>query len=264
MRVQQQSCVLLSLIKDVATGHLLPASMQRPYVWTSQDVEALCDSILSGFPIGGFLLWTPGRHADLGQVAHGRLGPLLVQDKKRETSLLLDGQNRLATLAWMMARETPISLENSGTAQDFSAHERDTWLSGNILVLDNASRSVKFVPAEEADCGLRLPAWTLVESSALGNGHRTAYQLIRSLCNQWSKSFTESEIDDFLKFFDHCCDRFRDAQVVVTVLENATAQEARHAFLRICRVGVPMSVEDFDRAIQWSAETENEPVSGPR
>lgn len=47
----------------------------------------------------------------------------------------------------------------------------------------------------------------------------------------------------------------REARTVETLIQNATAEEARHAFLRICRVGVPMSQEDFDRAVGWTADS---------
>jgi hypothetical protein len=36
-----------------------------------------------------------------------------------------------------------------------------------------------------------------------------------------------------------------------TTISDATADEAKYAFLRICRVGVPMSEADFDQAVAW-------------
>lgn len=247
MKIRQSSSFLFTLIREVSAGRMLPAAMQRPYVWRKADVEALCDSILSGFPIGAFLMWAPGEKADLTCLAKGRLGPMLPA-KDVETSnpycLLLDGQNRLATLAWMMAQEFT-------DLPDASEAERETWMGDERLVLDYVAQSVKFVPAEQAGLGLRLPAWTLV-SSATDVTYSSAMQLIRSLwLTEWSASFSDAEIQEFIKLWDRCCDRFREARTTETVIENATADEARHAFLRICRVGIPMAQEDFDRAIGW-------------
>lgn len=252
MRITQNGCFLMSLLSDASTGKMLPAAMQRPYVWLKEDVEALCDSILSNFPIGSFVLWEPGKKADLSAVAKNRLGPVLTRDHDgRDYSpvqLLLDGQNRLATLAWMMVTDfDKVSV---------SAHEAEsaTWLSDERLVLDFDSKSMKFVPAAEASVGLRLPAWTLASSSI--NGGNSPMMFIRECWNKWmALGISEEEADQFINFHDKCARAFSDARTTVTVIEDATAEEARSAFLRICRVGVQMTQDDFEKAVNWSPAT---------
>lgn len=69
----------------------------------------------------------------------------------------------------------------------------------------------------------------------------------------WLQTHNQAEIDEFLGLWDRARDSFRSAQAATTVIQGATAQEARHAFLRICRVGVPMTQEDFDNAVGWNA-----------
>ena len=66
--------------------------------------------------------------------------------------------------------------------------------------------------------------------------------------------FTEDQADDVVRFHDQCSTSFRDARTTVTIIERATAAQARSAFLRICNVGVQMSVEDFDKAVGWAPE----------
>lgn len=247
MKIRQSSGFLLPLLKDIAAGVMLPAGMQRPYVWQKSDVEALCDSILSGFPIGSFLMWAPGGKADLASLARGRLGPIEAAGAaQRYSYLLLDGQHRLATLAWMMASDATV-------VQDPSPAEASVWLGEERLVVDWGSRSLRFVPRAEAAVGLRLPAWTVVSGSSVeANGK--AMQLVRQLTeNEWGEQYEMQEIDSFLDFWDRCRDSFKDARTTETVIEDATVDEARHAFLRICRVGVPMDQSDFDRAVSWGA-----------
>lgn len=250
MEIKQRSSFLMTLVREVASGRMLPAAMQRPYVWGKSDVEALCDSIMSGFPIGAFLMWSPGPKADLTQLAKGRLGPLLPASAAgyNPYSLLLDGQNRAATLAWMMLRWD----EELPALADVSSEERETWLGDERLVLDWATRSVKFVPKDEVEVGLRMPAWTLL-SNAGDDTRGTANKHRRKLDKEvWPRYATQEEADEFYAFWEHACDRFREARTTETIIEGATAAEARHAFLRICRVGVPMSQEDFDRAVGWT------------
>lgn len=222
----------------------MPAAFQRPYVWSRDDVLALCDSIISGFPIGGFLIWNPGPKADLSKIARGRLGPISIGDRsktRRPTGLLLDGQNRLATIAWINAQH------DGGISglEGLSEIERSTWCAGDVLVLDGATRSICFVPAGCANEGLRLPV------SVVTNGILPSRLLLDRWNGQW-KDFADAEKEDFVAFFDQCQQRFLSARLSLTEIDDATAEEARHAFMRICRVGVPMSQEDFDNAISWS------------
>jgi len=250
MEVKQSQSFLMSLVADVAAGRMLPAAMQRPYVWSKHDVEALCDSIVSGFPIGAFLMWAPGNHADLAKLSKGRLGPIAPAPESAVNAfhpycLLLDGQNRLATFAWMMRRDdAPVPFP-------VSEAERETWLGDACLVLDFETRSVRFVPKAEATVGLRLPAWTLMSAASTEMHHEANFYVRQLWQHEWPKRFSNDQVDDFFELWDQVRARFAGARTAETVIADATPAEARHAFLRICRVGVPMSQEDFDRAIGW-------------
>lgn len=240
MRIQQNGATfLLELIRRVSTGQLAPAAFQRPYVWGRDDVMALCTSILEGFPIGGFLTWMPYQHADLTKLSRNRLGPILLDAGTRAPALLLDGQNRLATLAWML-RDITAPLPD-----DLSESERATWACGEELVVDLAARELRFVRHEDADLGFTLPMASLFDS-------RIATTLMLKRWSQEWSAFSEEERNAGLKWHDTCTNAFRNARITETVLENATPAEARKAFLHICRVGVPMSQEDFDAAIGWT------------
>jgi hypothetical protein len=233
---------------------MLPAAMQRPYVWTKGDVEALCDSVMTGFPIGGFTMWAPGEKADLKKVSKGRLGPIGPAAQQNVNAfnpmcLLLDGQNRLATIAWMIASADGLMVV------DPSPEEKETWLGDETLVLDYETRSLRFVPKSEAEVGLRLPGWMAV-SMASHELNSRANKLTRDLCyDVWIPVYGEEKAYDFLKFWDHARDKFKDARTAETVIEDATPEEALNAFLRICKVGVPMSEDDFKRATNWNMES---------
>lgn len=239
MKIRQNSVFLSQLAKDVARGVLVPAAFQRPYVWTSSDVLAMCDSILEGFPLGGFLTWIPARSVNLENVARGRLGPIIAQEGPGVERLLLDGQNRLATIAWMLKDE------GASTPAGLSPAESATWAGRERLVVDLAQKRLLFVPAAEADAGFRLPAFC-----AFGSVN----PIVRHRWDAEWRDIPEAERNEGLTWFDRACDAFRDARVVETVMENGTVAEAKRAFLHICRVGVAMSEADFDAATRWADE----------
>ncbi|MFK4706137.1 hypothetical protein ABIC83_002976 [Roseateles asaccharophilus] len=237
MRIRQSFVELSTILKDVRSGRLLPAAFQRPYVWSKDDVLAMCESLLRGIPIGSFLIWSPGAHEDLSSAARHRLGPITASTSLGfgYHSMLLDGQNRLATLAWIM---------NDGSAPipgDLTDQERGVWGS-DVLVLDLGERRLKFVPAAAAAEGFVIPAWTLIRNPRTN-------QLCRDLYNTSWSHLSEAERDAGSEYLDRCIDAFSNALVIVTEMQDATRQEALDAFKHICRVGVPMSEQDFAVAL---------------
>lgn len=236
MRIHQPSCQLKEILTDARNGRLAPAGMQRDYVWSPSDIEELMDSVQDGLPIGAIVTWMPTPDTRIDEMAKGRLGPIEAVDAGGVRELILDGQNRLATFAW---------LENDTTPDDPSGAEKEAWLSGRALFLDAESGRIRFMEPEVAETKLCMKA-AAVFSSSLGN------QETRRLWDSWlAMGHTEKELDAFLELLDETQRRFFEAKIVKTVIENATPDEARSVFLRVCKTGVPMSVEDFDRAVSW-------------
>jgi hypothetical protein len=238
MKIQQNSVFLNNLLQDLVSARLLPAVFQRPYVWTRADVMALMESIIRGYPIGGFLLWSPYGRADISQAGRTRLGPIPMQGSNSTCSLLLDGQNRLASLAWA-ARDDSLPLP-----ADLTDAEAAVWGDGTSLVANLLEKKLEFVAVEEANTGFRLPARALFSSLV-------ASPLMRKRWDKEWAGFDETVLDDGLRWFETASAAFREARVVVTELEQASVQEAKDAFLHICKVGVPMTSSDLDAALSW-------------
>lgn len=242
MRTVLSTTFLPSLLADVKSGRMMPAAMQRPYQWDRSDVEALCDSIMSGFPVGGMLMWQPEDKADLSKIAKTRLGPISLSHNGGSwatVALLLDGQHRLATLAWLM-------LEGPAPELDYSPSEH-MFLGNQCLVLDLASQSMKFVTHKVAKKSMCLPAWAVM-SSVSPEIYKRAMKLLREMDAQGREG-----IEEMADLFGRASEAFANARVTLTVIVDATPEEAKHAFVRICRTGVPMSETDFDRAMAWAA-----------
>lgn len=248
MKIEQASCFMTQYLRNAAAGTLVPAGMQRSYVWAEADVLAMFDSILSRFPLGSIVRWTP----DTALAQHGKtnLGPIDAQLATGRVSYLLDGQNRLATLAWAL-----VPPANRKT-QRATPGERALWLAGRTLVVDGETKSIRFVPDAEAEQGLRCPVWGLDSAGEFWADRKSRNRWYHVHLTKMMAQYPESEWAQFVDFVDDVDNAIRDIRIVEAELSEATPEEAKQAFLRICRTGVPMSEKDFDQAAAWSIDSE--------
>lgn len=224
MRIDQESGFALALQKRVLEGDAAPAAFQRPYVWREKHVEALWESIAMGVPIGSFLLWRPESGAASGRM----LGPIAL-DPSPSSALVLDGQNRLATLAWSATDpETDVPDGATGTA---------LWRNGRHLVADTRTSRVRFVDAAEA-----------IADDWLVPMHHIGRSLQPETRRIWNG---ETELLPRVEWLNDLEHRLRSARIVVTTL-HGDEEEARRAYLLISTAGVPMSAEDFDATVAGS------------
>lgn len=69
-------------------------TIQRQFVWDSEDVRDLVDSIVNGYPVGAIIIWEP--------TSEYPSAPLLGPDRKDTRRYVLDGQQRLTALSLLM------------------------------------------------------------------------------------------------------------------------------------------------------------------
>lgn len=85
---------LRELVEAFHDGSILLPQFQRDYVWRPQKIRNLLDSLLRGFPVGGFYLWRPsGGRLDPKPKAFGDL-----PSTGEFRGYLIDGQQRLTSL----------------------------------------------------------------------------------------------------------------------------------------------------------------------
>ena len=93
------------MVDRVNRSYFLPA-IQRPYVWETDQIIALFDSLMKGYPISSFLFWEVKpenrENWDIYQfVEHFRYGQVHNEPAEtdgRDVTLVLDGQQRLTSL----------------------------------------------------------------------------------------------------------------------------------------------------------------------
>jgi hypothetical protein len=87
---------LRDLVCEFSRGEIPLPQFQRPFVWKPSKIRNLLDSLLRGFPIGGFYLWRPNVDKQLDE------RPKAFGEQRRVEATfegyLIDGQQRLTSL----------------------------------------------------------------------------------------------------------------------------------------------------------------------
>lgn len=202
---------LQELLTEAGTGRdgarLLIPDLQRPYRWAPNQVVALMDSLLRGWPFGTLLLWDVGeiRQNDTTQLipsrtfwAHvdRRTSPDQERDYQRATPparirMVLDGQQRLQSLLLATAGgNSGFTLFDRDWIADRdpeqSARETDHWVRAQ-LYLDVPAFVSAFVDADENPLRIEyqaqggepgLLAWAYSGSDDSSSAARRASQTI--------------------------------------------------------------------------------------
>jgi hypothetical protein len=91
---------LVKLVERMLSGEIVLPDIQRDFVWAGSKVPRLLDSLYREWPVGSVLLWQTTLEVPVKSAA-------IVQDTPVGTrpAILLDGQQRMTTLARVMSPE---------------------------------------------------------------------------------------------------------------------------------------------------------------
>jgi hypothetical protein len=95
---------VFDLVQQLIDGRIRIPQFQRPFVWRAHQMIDLLDSINKQYPIGSLLAW----ETDEAIVSLDTVGPIRFSPKQQlgpPTSYLLDGHQRLSTLAGALVGE---------------------------------------------------------------------------------------------------------------------------------------------------------------
>lgn len=101
----ETSGAISTLIQYIENGDLALPELQRPFVWGTQRVRDLFDSMYRGFPIGYFLIWKNNTGEKMVQIGTDN------KIHKVPSMLIIDGQQRLTGL-YSIIKEKEIKDKN--------------------------------------------------------------------------------------------------------------------------------------------------------
>ncbi len=99
MNIKAEREFLPIFLDKVRNGEFLIPEFQREFVWDDNQVEALFDSILKGFPIGSITLWAP-RDKSIFYEPINDIEGVIISDNNSDNSksYVLDGRQRITSL----------------------------------------------------------------------------------------------------------------------------------------------------------------------
>jgi hypothetical protein len=228
---------LRELVEKFSKGQILLPQFQRDYVWKPAKIRNLLDSLLKGFPIGGFYFWRP---------AEGAKDPKTPALGKHKISpeffgYLIDGQQRLTSLEAAFDLYTGEDKDGSVLrcfldldAQD-GGHTRDT----RLFVSYGGNQTVAW-RADNADPTL-IPLHGLF--SGMDFDLRSETEKALESVPGWNKK----RIGDALDRFDKAC-KMLDQPVPCTTISNVEDRDAVEVFSRLNKGGAALRQGDVRAA----------------
>lgn len=245
MKFQTTTRPLRELVREFHSGGILLPQFQRDYVWRPAKIRNLLDSLLKGFPIGGFYLWRPPSGTlDVKPKAHGpqHFAPVF-------EGYLIDGQQRLTSL------EAAFGLyagEDNGNELrcylDLSASDVEPARDTRLFVSYAGNKSIR----RRVDAGDS----TLIPVPLLFDGPdhdlRRATEDTLRLIPGWDARRVENAIHRF----DQACGML-DQQVPCTTISDVKDREAVEVFSRLNKGGSALRQGDVRAAELARAERVN-------
>lgn len=207
----------------VPRGQIRIPAFQRGFVWDSDQVAFLMDSVYKQYPFGSLLLWRTRE-----QLQHERsLGPFLLPDRNPDYPIdyVLDGQQRLTSIFGVF--QTDIQSDNS-------VPWADVYFD---LGADVHAQESQFValPAGEVDPRRHFP--------------------LKSLFNPiLYRRATEQLGDQDILRIDEMQARFKEARIPCQLVTTEDRARVAIVFARINRTGVPLDTLQLLTAWTWSEE----------
>jgi len=211
------------VIEQILNGEIRIPSFQRGFVWDSERVAYLIDSIYKGYPFGAIILWRT-REA---LTAERQLGPYALPERRADypVDYVLDGQQRLTSIFGVFQNELTPQEDDSWTHIYFDMDASVDLQESQFVALD----------PETADLSRYFPVRTFFDVT----GYRTA---------------TADLTADRAELIDSVQSIFKEA--VVPTQEIVTEDRARVAivFERVNRLGVKLDVFQLLTAWTWSED----------
>lgn len=212
------------ILNQINKGNLRIPAFQRGFVWDTDSVAFLMDSIYKGYPFGTIQLWRTREKLDTEK----KFGPfeLFERDEEYPIDYVLDGQQRITSIFGVFQTEID---EIIGEENPFKIYYD--------LDADENSQDSQFVALSDDDVILdrHFPLNCLFDT--------VKYRRATSHLNE-----------DIVEKVDNLQSIFKETKIPYQTLETDDKSKVAIVFERINRKGVPLDTLQLLTAWTWSEE----------
>ncbi|MBR0831933.1 DUF262 domain-containing protein [Bradyrhizobium manausense] len=223
------------LLESISAGEMRIPRFQRPYVWSTDDMLQLFDSVFLGYPIGSLLIWQTDR-SDITSLE--RIGPIeLPKHGPQLKSYVVDGHQRLATLMGVLM-----------LPDNYPRERVDDWRWW--IAYDLVDEQFVHIRERGKNISLRL----LPLRSVL----RTVDFARRTREISGSSEFSDDQIETLLDRADRLQKRIREYRVPMTVMKSSSLDAAVAIFARVNQRGRDMTPDQMVSALTFRDREEGD------
>lgn len=230
--VKPEVLLLEQLLDEVAAGRLRVPRFQRPFVWRSEQMLDLFDSIERGYPVGSILVW----ETDLELRSLPEVAGIPIPDKptRGTVSYLLDGHQRLSTLFGTLGRRPE---PRTGLNDPW-------WIYRTLGEAKDAGRRYQHWAHPDEPPSHLLPMQAILRTTDF---LRFGRQLARD-------PDTAARYDDLIDESEQVAMRFKSYKIAVIRLVGGSLSHAVEAFSRLNSAGQRVTPQQMVSALTYRNE----------
>lgn len=211
------------ILERVQDGTLRVPAFQRGFVWDSERVAYLMDSIYKGYPFGALILWRTKE-----KLTHERqLGPFQLPDAEPDYPIdyVLDGQQRLTSIFGVFQTELVPTEDAPWTKIYFDLRAEDDLQESQFLALED----------DEVEQARHFPIGTFFDV--------TSY-----------RKATENLPEGDAKVIDQVQATFKEADIPTQEVATEDKSKVAIVFERVNRLGMELDTFQLLSAWTWSED----------
>ena len=233
---------LPDMIHDITEGKVQLPDFQRGWVWDDDHVRSLMVSVARSFPVGAVMLLETG-----GDVRF-QVRPIenleFPGDIPEPERLILDGQQRLTSLAQVLAIKKPVKTFNEKGRRIDRYYYIDIETALEADRLEDAFIAIEADRTVKSDFGRKIDLDLSTRKKECEQLYFPCNQILNS--DDWEEGLQDNAPDKFgvyMKFRKEVLNAFRSYQLPVIALGKTTSKEAVClVFEKVNTGGVPLSV----------------------
>ena len=229
------------IINDIDNGRLKLPPFQRGYVWNSEQIIDLLDSIYNYYPIGSFILWETKEQLSASRNIAGYILPNV--DPDWPFYYVLDGQQRISTIYALFSEN--VNLDNN---DDYSPEAEIFDIYYDI------SRG-KFIHKSEIHeyLGHQNQQLTFIDDKKIYEREENFFRL-KDLMSKNFRSLTRNFSHHETSKLDDLYNKFHDYPLPCIYIKRVPKNEVAYMFQKINASGTSLDILDLLVAWTWSED----------